>query len=88
MIIRNHVRQQFRENEIENNSNLINFNQTMFKNDQKKTDPFCLTPKLHKNISEIRLKKVEALTPKSSFANINNKLRQVWALGNTNTLKG
>lgn len=46
-----------------------------------------MTPKLHKNTSEIRLKKVEALTPKSSFANINNKLRQVWALGNTQNLK-
>ena len=30
----------------------------MLKNDEKKTDQFCLTPKLHKNISEIRLKKV------------------------------
>ena len=38
------------------------------------------TPKLTKNISEIKLKKVEALTPKSTFASINNKLKQVWAL--------
>jgi hypothetical protein len=33
------------------------------------------------------LKKVEALTPKSSFANINNKLKQVWALNNYNHIK-
>ena len=46
-----------------------------------------MTPKLHKNISEIKLKKVEALTPKSSFANINNKLKQVWALNNYNQIK-
>lgn len=46
-----------------------------------------MTPKLHKNISEIKLKKVEALTPKSSFANINNKLKQVWALNHYNHIK-
>ncbi len=46
-----------------------------------------MTPKLHKNISEIKLKKVEALTPKSSFANINNKLKQVWALNNYHPIK-
>lgn len=41
-----------------------------------------LTPKMRKNISQIKLKKVEALTPKASFSNINNKLKQVWALNN------
>ena len=45
------------------------------------------TPKLAKNISEIKLKKVEALTPKSSFTNINNKLKQVWALNAQNNNK-
>jgi hypothetical protein len=30
---------------------------------------------------------VEALTPKSSFANINSKLKQVWALNNYNQIK-
>lgn len=43
---------------------------------------------MQKNISEIKLRKVEALTPKSSFANINNKLKQVWALNNPITTKG
>jgi hypothetical protein len=45
-----------------------------------KKETSCQTPKLSKNISEIKLKKVEALTPKSNFTNINNKLKQVWAL--------
>ena len=40
-----------------------------------------------KNISDIKLKKVEALTPKSNFTNINNKLKQVWALNNPGSNK-
>jgi hypothetical protein len=74
-------------NDIENDSFLLNFNETQNKKIEKRKEGLCLTPKLHKNISEIRLKKVEALTPKSSFANINNKLKQVWALNNYNHIK-
>lgn len=65
----------------------MNFNQTMVQEEIKK-DSSCHTPKMQKNISEIKLRKVEALTPKSSFANINNKLKQVWALNNPITTKG
>jgi hypothetical protein len=54
----------------------------MIKKDEKNN--LCLTPKINKNISEIKLKKVEALTPKSSFANINNRLKQVLAMNNPN----
>ena len=72
--------------DVENNSMLINFNDAQ-RNKEKRKEGLCLTPKLHKNISEIKLKKVEALTPKASFANINNKLKQVWALSNYPTKK-
>jgi len=50
------------------------------KREDARKDISCHTPRLTKNISEIKLKKVEALTPKSTFNNINNKLKQVWAL--------
>jgi HJR/Mrr/RecB family endonuclease len=43
--------------DLENNSMLINFNDTQ-KNKEKRKEGLCLTPKLHKNISEIKLKKV------------------------------
>jgi len=37
---------------------------------------------MQKNTSEIKLKKVEALTPKAVFSNISNRLKQVLALTN------
>lgn len=73
--------------DLENNSHLMNFNQTMLQEDTKK-ETSCHTPKMQKNISEIKLKKVEALTPKGSFNHINNKLKQVWALNNPTPGKG
>lgn len=36
--------------DVENNSMLINFNDTQ-KNKEKRKEGLCLTPKLHKNIS-------------------------------------
>ena len=65
----------------ENNSHILNFNpNTPSHKTRVKKESTAHTPKLVKNISEIKLKKVEALTPKSSFTSINNKLKQVWAL--------
>ena len=67
--------------DTENNSHILNFNpNTPNHKPRIKKESTAHTPKLVKNISEIKLKKVEALTPKSSFTNINNKLKQVWAL--------
>lgn len=60
-------------------------NYTHLKKDDKNTEGLCRTPKMMKNISEIRLKKVEALTPKSSHSNIKNRLKQVCALNSINT---
>jgi len=59
-------------------------NYTNFKKDDKKREGLCRTPKMMKNTSEIRLKKVEALTPKSSHSNIKNRLKQVCALNSIN----
>ena len=77
------VRGREKNTEGENNSNVLNLDVGAMTNPLK-GETRCITPKLRKNISEIRLKKVEALTPKSSFANINHRLKQVWAFNTMN----
>jgi hypothetical protein len=58
---------------------VLNFNQLRR---TEKTKERCLTPKAQKDTSELKLKKVEALTPKSPLGNISNRLRTVLAQTN------
>lgn len=77
-----------REREGENNSLLLNNTGVQGRKEERRREGLCLTPKMHKNISEMRLKKVEALTPKSSFTNINKRLREVCALNGGREVEG
>lgn len=67
-------------NTTSNKENLSRKINEMLNEHPRRKELISLTPKLNKNVSEVRLKRVEALTPKSNNANsINNRLKHVLA---------